>query len=289
MFAALLSSCGRRSTALVAVGLTLLGAPAYAQSKAAFPWAASLGGQINFLTARDHALLLRTRLDRSFDTDYNALGRTTGGGPLQRVTVLAGFEWLLSERWSGGIIENFSFDPGPTRTFQSGGFLRHSGHIGSVRFRKRAVGEHIAVVNATSREPNAGRIRFRADLDRTWHAGALGLRPRVAYEVQFDVSLQKQDAATKSTQRTVDFAVLRAELAVELTERLSIVPYVLRLTRFITAIEQRDAEGNIKVPAGARNLRFPTVGVDVRYTLPIGTTRASPATRDLPTFEGYQD
>ena len=269
--------------------LALLALPGAAQSKFTYPWGATLGGQLNILTAHDHALLLRTRLDRSFDTDYNSLDRAAGGGQLQRAAVLLGYEWRLGERWSGGLIENMSFESGPARTFRTGGFLRHCGHIGSVQFRKRVLAEHLATAIGNLRPPGAGRIRLRADLDRTWQVGALGLRPRLAYEVQFDLALQQQDAATKTAQRTVDYGVLRVECAVDLTERLSIVPYVVRQTYFITAIKQLNLDGTTRVRAGPRNLRTPLVGLDFRYTLPVAKPRDHPARRDLPTFEGYQD
>lgn len=273
---------------LLVAGLALLPLmPATAQSKATLPWAAAAGGQFTYLSTHDHALLLRARVERSFEADYNSLGRPAGGGLAQQLTVLAGYEWRLGERWSGGLIENVTFDPGAFRTFRTGGFLRHCGHIGAVQFRKRALAEHVGRWAGGEKIPAAGRIRLRVDLDRVWRAGSIGLRPRLAYELQFDVALQKQDAATKDGQRTADRAVLRLELALELTDRLSVVPYVARRTEFITAVALTDTTGAVRVPAGPRNLRFPVVGVDVRYTLPIGPPR--PAGRDLPTYEGYQD
>lgn len=285
------SLCGvRRVGWLVAAGLALVVAPARAQSsKATFPWATIIGVQANYLTSRNHALLLRARLERSFDSDYNALDRSAGGGLAQRAVVLGGYEWRLSERWSGGLVEKITFDPGPTRTFQTGGFLRHCGHIGSVQFRKRVLAEHAALAASGQSPPDQGRVRIRADLDRTWRLGTLGLRPRVAAELQFDISFEKRDAAAKAGQRTVDRALLRAELAVEVTDQLSFVPYVVRQTEFTTAIAQFDADGNVKVPAGSRNLRYPAVGLDVRYTLLSRKPYQQPVNRDLPTFEGFQD
>ncbi len=275
---------------MVFTGLAVAGSPGYAQSsKATFPWSAALGGQLAFVTPHANAILLRARLDRSFDTGYNALDRREGGGQLERATVLGGYEWLLSERWSGGFVEKIIFDPGPTRTFATGGFLRHCGHIGSVQFRKRVLAEHAATSSTGQRSRNAGRIRLRADLDRTWRVGTVSLCPRLACEVQLDVALQAQDPAQKSAQRTIDRSVLRAELAVGVTNQLRIVPYLVRRTELTTAIAQYDADGNVKVPAGPRNLRFPVVGLDIRYTLPARGLDPQSVAPESPTFEGYQD
>jgi hypothetical protein len=272
---------------LISAALTLVSLYATAQSKATGPWSAMLGGQANYLSSHNHALLLRGQLERSFDTDFNALDKRTGGGQLQRAVALVGYEWLLSERWTGGLIEKVTFEPGPTRSFQTGGFLRHSGHIGSVQFRKRALVEHVVVDNLGEHQPNTGRARFRVDFDRTWLVGRIGLRPRVAYEIQFDIAFKSTDAAgsPSAEKRTVDRALLRAELALDLTEHLSVVPYVLRRTEFTTAVGTFNQDGSVQVPKGPRNLRYPTVGVDVRFTLPTGRMLV----RTLPTFEGYQD
>ena len=262
----------------------------HGQSTADFPWGSALGGQFNFLTPRDHALLLRARADRSFDADYNALGDPRAGRLLQRAQVQIGYEWLLSERWSGGMIEKISFEAGPARAFQTGGFLRHCGHIGSVQFRKRALAEHVALrTSGAGQPPGAARLRLRADLDRTWQAGSIGLRPRLAYEIQFDVPIGSQEAALKDSQRRVDRAVLRAEFALDLSAHLSVVPYVARYTTFINAIQQLNADGTVQVPEGPRNLRTPIVGLDVRFTAFSSKPHAHPTSRSLPTYEGFQD
>lgn len=261
----------------------------FGQSVAAFPWGMSLGGQINFLTPRAHAFLVRARADRSFDADYNALDKRTGGGQLQRAQVQLGFEWLLSERWSGGIIEKVSFEAGPTRVFQTGGFLRHCGHIGSVQFRKRALAEHVATSTSGGNQPSTGRIRLRADLDRTWQAGNIGLRPRLAYEIQFDIAIAKQESSGSDNQRRVDRAVVRAELGIDFSERFTLVPYIARYTTFINAIQQLNADGTVRIPAGPRNLRTPAVGVDLRFALHPGKLHVPAINRSLPTYEGFQD
>lgn len=244
-----------------------------------YPWTAYLGGQVNVLSAKHHALLLRARAQRNLDTDYNALA----GDQLQRWQVQAGYEWLLSQRWSGGVAEKMTFDPGDYRTFHSAGFLRHCGHIGSVQFRKRALFEYLA---HNQDQPSSGQIRLRADLDRTFPVGKVALRPRLAYEIQFDLSFEQKTKAEQQQERRVDHAYLRVELGVEVSERLTLVPYLLKQTDFIVAIEQTNADGHV-VPGGPRNLRFPGFGFDVRYTLPGQTPGEKP--RDLPTYEGFQD
>ncbi len=264
---------------------------AAAQSKATGDWSAILGGQANYLSKRDNAFLLRGQLERSFETDFNALDKEGGGGQLQNASVLIGYEWLLSDRWTGGFIEKVRFDPYSTRTFSTGGFLRHCGHIGSVQFRKRALVEHVVVDDMGEHQPNTGRARFRVDFDRTWQVGSIGLRPRIAYEIQFDIALRKtEDAGVDAPEkRAVDRAYLRAELALDLTDRLSVVPYVLRRTEFTTAVGTFNEDGSVQVPKGPRNLRYPTVGVDLRFTLPSGQPHSHTVGRELPTFEGYQD
>lgn len=274
----------------LAAALACLPLLSHAQaSKANYPWTASLGGQLNWLTAHDHALFFRTRLDRSLDSDFNNLSTPEGGDPLQRAVVIAGFEWRLGQRWTGGVVEKVTFDAGPTRIYQTGGFLRHYGHIGSVQFRKRALAEHVATNVSGKRQPNQSRIRLRADLDRTWRAGVVGLRPRLAYEVQFDIPFEKVDPVVKNQERTVDRAVLRAELGIEVGEHLTLVPYVARQTEFVYAIRQTDTDGNERVPEGNRNLRYPIVGFDVRVALFSPKPHTPPIERRLSTFEGFQD
>ena len=277
-----------RAALVVATLVTPLLARAQASS-ATLPWSAAVGAHVNWLTPHDHALLLRVRLDRSFDAAYNNLDRSASNALLQRAVVLAGFEWRLNQRWSGGVVEKVSLDPGSTYTYQTGGFLRHCGHIGSVQFRKRALAEHVATSISGKRLPSQSRIRLRVDLDRTWQVGAVGLRPRLAYEVQFDVLFEKLDPLTKSHERTVDRAVLRAELGVELGSHITLVPYVARQTEFSYSIAQFDADGNEQVPEGRRNLRYPTVGLDIRYTLFAPAPHTPLVDRSLSTFEGFQD
>lgn len=269
-------------TWLAAFLLLLPALAARAQSKATLPWNAWLGGQLNYLTAGDHAYLLRARVERSFDADYNAYGP---GDNLQRAVVQLGYERLLSARWTGGLVGKLTLDPGPTRTFYTGAFLRHCGHIGSVQFRKRAVLEHVA---RDHDQPNTAQLRLRADLDRVFHAGQTWLRPRLGYEAQFDYNLQasgKDEAKTDT--RFVDYGTMRLELAVARGPRLTLVPFVQKRTDFFIAVGQ-SADPNVAPVSGPRNLRRPAVGLEVRYTL-LAATPTDDARRDLPTFEGYQD
>jgi len=276
----MLSAPSRICSAFLLTGCWLVASvTSFAQSKATFPWGLYFGGQANYLTAHQHAALFRFRLLRNFDSDYNALA----GNQLQRAQIQLGYEWLLTQRWSGGIAEKAVFDPYGFRTFHSAAFLRHTGHIGSVQFRKRALFEHLA---RNQQQPGSAQIRIRADLDRTFTIGRFALRPRLAYEIQFDLSFEKKTEIERQEDRTVDHGYLRVELAVDLSERLSVVPYYLKRTDFIFAAEQYDANGNILVPKGPRNLIFPTVGLDVRYTF---SGKAAGATRALTTFEGFQD
>ncbi len=266
----------------------LVATAAQAQSKATFPWTAYAGAQLNYLTAAHHAALLRVRAERSFDRTYNGLlgadEATRAGGAFQRLIVQGGFEWLLNERWTGGVIEKINFDPAATRTFQTGAFLRHCGHIGAVQFRKRALVEHLA---RNQQQPDGAQIRLRVDFDRDFRLNpTLMLRPRLSYDAQFYFSLEKTPAdAPTPEQRTVDRGLLRLEMALIQQEHLALVPFVQKQIDYVIAIEQRDGQNNITVPAGSRNLRTPIVGLEVRYTL-----SADPAAQHtLPTYEGFQD
>lgn len=281
---------------LVALLLLPASITARAQSKATFPWTAYAGAQLNCLTAAHHVALLRVRAERSFDREYNGLlgadNANRTGGAFQRLMVQGGFEWLLNERWTGGVIEKINFDPASNRTFQTGAFLRHCGHIGAVQFRKRALAEHVArnqwQPNAAQiRLPNAAQIRLRVDFDRDFPLNpALLLRPRLSYEAQFNFSWEKTAAgAPAPEERTVNRGFLRLEMAVIQHENLALVPFVQKQIDYVIAVEQRDGQNQITVPAGPRNLRTPIVGLEVRYTM----ARNPADLHTLPTYEGFQD
>ena len=174
MFSTLRSICGRWPAWLLIIGFGLYALPSVAQSKANCPWGAMLGGQFNLLSAHDHALLVRTRLTRSFDTNYNYLDRSAGGGQIQQAVVLLGYEWRLGERWSGGGIENVTFFGSSERTFQTGAFLRHCGHIGSDAM---AIASGPVRPSSAAQLSMAGQSRCRSFISRSpaWSARVMAV------------------------------------------------------------------------------------------------------------------
>lgn len=115
--------------------------------------------------------------------------------------------------------------------------------------------------------------RLRVDLEKVVPLGAdatgLALRPRLSYEGSTHLRLQKDDL--DADERTVQYTNLRAEVGVRLLPQLDVTPWLGYQTSYFISVPQYDVN-MVQVRGGKENFVYPTVGLDVRFTLlPTGT------------------
>lgn len=110
--------------------------------------------------------------------------------------------------------------------------------------------------------------RLRADLEKVLPLGTdaagLALRPRLSYEASTHLRLQKD--ALDFDERTVQYTSLRAEVGVRLSPQVDITPWFAYQTSYFISVPQYDAN-MVQVRGGKENYAYPTVGLDVRFTL----------------------
>ncbi|MGI4761896.1 MAG: hypothetical protein ACRYF0_14405 [Janthinobacterium lividum] len=124
--------------------------------------------------------------------------------------------------------------------------------------------------------------RLRVDLEKLVPLGAaangLALRPRLSYEASTHLRLQKD--ALDPDERTVQYTNLRAEVGVRLLPQLDITPWFGYQTSYFVSVPQYDVN-MVQVRGGKENYVYPTVGLDVRFTLL--STGAKADRQQLPT------
>ena len=117
--------------------------------------------------------------------------------------------------------------------------------------------------------------RLRLDVERLYALGGradgLALRPRLSYEAATHLRLQK--ASGDPDERGIQYTSLRGEVGVRVSPALDFTPWFAYRTTYGVSLPQYDASGN-QVSGGNYNYVFPTVGLDLRFTLlPTGFTR----------------
>lgn len=116
--------------------------------------------------------------------------------------------------------------------------------------------------------------RLRVDLEKLLPLGSdatgLALRPRLSYEASTHLRLQK--ATNDPDERTIQYTSLRGEVGVRLSPRFDFTPWFAYQTNYIIELPKYDKNGAITEPGGNTNLVYPTVGLDLRFTiLPAGS------------------
>ena len=116
--------------------------------------------------------------------------------------------------------------------------------------------------------------RLRVDLEKLLPLGndaATGpaLRPRLSYEASTHLRFQKADA--DPDERTIQYTSLRGEVGVRLSSRFDFTPWFAYQTGYLIGLPQYDKNG-VQTDGGRTNQVYPTLGLDVRFTLlPAGT------------------
>jgi hypothetical protein len=116
--------------------------------------------------------------------------------------------------------------------------------------------------------------RLRVDIERLYPLGSdattgLALRPRISYEASTHLRFQK--ATNDAEERTIQFTSLRGEVGVRLSPNIDFTPWFAYQTNYLETLPQYDKNG-VQTSGGKLNLVYPTVGLDLRFTIiPSGT------------------
>jgi len=111
--------------------------------------------------------------------------------------------------------------------------------------------------------------RLRVDLEKLLPLGSdavgLALRPRLSYEASTHLRFQK--ATNDPDERTIQYTSLRGEVGVRVSPRFDFTPWFAYQTSYQQNLVFTDATGTIPVSGGKINAIYPTIGLDVRFTL----------------------
>jgi hypothetical protein len=222
-------------------------------------------------------LLLTVRGERS-TTDMQS--SRTLGVDTRRVAVA--YEHFWNKNWSwGGTLRYES-----AARFEAGNggdmavpelLLRHRSPIfGGLTFGQRLGVERQFYINRNylgSAGPD-GQFwgRLRVDIERFVPLSSdmmgLALRPRLSYAASTHLRFQKD--TNDADERTIQFTSLRGEVGVRLSPAIDLTPWVAYQTQYGIALPQYqpDANGNlVQVRGGRTNNVYPTLGLDLRFTL----------------------
>ena len=225
-------------------------------------------------------LLLSLRGERSTAT-YN-FGPTRLLGFDTRRVALA-YEHFWNASWSWGATARYESDA-RFETNTTGDLLvpevllRHRATVfGGLTFGQRLGVERQVLVNRHylgGPGPN-GQFwtRLRVDVERLFPLsgtdGGFALRPRLSYAASTHLRFQKDD--TDADERTIQFTSLRGEVGVRLSPNIDFTPWFAYQTQYRQDAVFTDITGTIPVSGGKSNAVYPTLGLDVRFTLPSGT------------------
>jgi hypothetical protein len=236
-------------------------------------------------------LLLAVRGERS-TTDVES-SRTLG---FDTRRVAAAYEHFWNKNWSwGGTLRYES-----AARFEAGSsgdmlvpelLLRHRSPIfGGLTFGQRLGIERQFYINRNyigGAGPNDqfwGRLRV--DVERlvllSSDAMGLALRPRLSYAASTHLRFQKD--TNDPDERTIQFTSLRGEVGVRLSPAIDITPWVAYQTQYGITLPQYQPDANgtlVQVRGGRTNNVYPTLGLDLRFTLLPGSVSAD--RQQLPT------
>ena len=190
------------------------------------------------------------------------------------------YEHFWNSHWSwGGVLRYDSEASFETNSYYSNLLvpellLRHRSPIfGGLTFGQRLGVERQIVV---SRQPLGfsapdGQFwtRLRVDVERLFplssnSATGLALRPRLSYMASTHLRFQKD--ANDSDERTIQFTSLRGEVGVRVSQHIDFTPWFAYQTDYKQSLVFTDINGN-PVSGGKANYVYPTLGLDVRFTL----------------------
>lgn len=209
--------------------------------------------------------------------DYLLLGlrgqRFTGNeGDPQRLgfderQVRLGYEHFWNERWSWGATARVVSFTASNELIPEV-LLRHRSPLGPLTFGQRLSVERTFPDNhgyLGGPGPDGKNFaRLRLDLEKQFPLSALTLRPRLSYELVSQVRFQKEDG--DPTIRPISYGSLRGEVGVRFSKHIDLTPWFAFQTNYLYTLEQYNSMGQ-KVSGGDLNSIYPTLGLDLRFTL----------------------
>ena len=185
------------------------------------------------------------------------------------------YEHFWSTHWSGGAAFAQQSQLGNNYIIPEL-LLRHRSALGPLTFGQRLSGYRTIAVGNTARFGNPEGLNFlslRADLEKLFPMGAVGLRPRLSYEAGMNVHLQKDKNAPDFDQRTIQYTSLRAEVGFRFGDHFDLTPWFAYTTAYYFTIPQYNPISGTPTTGGGRlNLITPIIGLDARFTLFAGKT-----------------
>jgi hypothetical protein len=215
-------------------------------------------------------VLLALRGERSTQDGY--VGSRRLGFDANRLTV--GYEHFWSNTWSWGATARLQSYIGGQQIFVPEVLVRHRSLVlGGFTFGQRLSVER-TFPNSNGYLGGSGPDgqywgRLRVDIERLYPVGnntatGLALRPRISYEASTHLRFQK--AANDMEERTIQFTSLRGEVGVRLSPNIDFTPWFAYQTSYLETLPQYDIN-HVQTSGGKLNLVYPTVGLDVRFTL----------------------
>jgi hypothetical protein len=215
-------------------------------------------------------LLLALRGERSIESGSYVQRRL--GFDNRRVTVA--YEHFWNARWSWGGTARYESRSGAGYDLLVPELLvRHRSPIfGGLTFGQRLSLERQTPVNSSYLGGGGPKGQFwgrlRVDVERFFFLGdaatGLALRPRLSYEASTHLRFQKE--ANDPDERTIQYTSLRGEIGVRLSPHVDFTPWFAYQTSYLQLLVFTDASGR-PVSGGKINAVFPTVGLDLRYTI----------------------
>ncbi len=198
--------------------------------------------------------------------------------------VALAYEHFWNANWSWGATARYEWD-GRFETNTPGDLLvpelllRHRATIfGGLTFGQRLGVERQILVNryylGGSGPDGQFWTRLRLDVERIFPLGSasqgLALRPRLSYVASTHLRFQKSD--TDAPERTIQWTSLRGEVGVRVSPAIDFTPWFAYQTGYRQSLVFTDANGN-PVSGGKANDVYPTLGLDVRFTISNATAK----------------
>ena len=180
------------------------------------------------------------------------------------------YEHFWSTHWSGGAA--FAQESRLGNNYIMPELLvRHRSTLGPLTFGQRLSGYRTIAVGNTARFGNPEGLNYlslRADLEKLFPVGSVGLRPRLSYEAVMNVHLQKDQNAPDIDQRTIQYTSLRAEVGLRFGDHFDLTPWFAYTTAYYFTLPQYNPiSGTPSTDGGRLNLVTPIIGLDARFTL----------------------
>lgn len=216
-------------------------------------------------------LLLSLRGQRTADDGGGYAPRRLG---FDTRRVALAYEHFWNARWSWGGTARYESRSGSSYDLLVPELLlRHRSPIfGGLTFGQRLSAERQTPVN-NNFGGNAGPNgqywgRLRVDVERFFFLGdaatGLALRPRLSYEASTHLRFQK--SSTDADERTIQYTSLRGEVGVRISPTIDFTPWFAYQTSYVKSLVFTDVNG-LPVSGGKINAVYPTVGLDLRYTI----------------------